>query len=192
MTRGLDVDDGELVVTNPLRPLWNGLAMLGLFTLFSILAVARVDLDKSVLRALLFLLILFVAMVAYLFLTADTVTMRTWEGRPIVLRQRRRRRTQIWLDELASVEREHIGRSETLRLTDSNGTSVAIPIRSWPQEQRLLEQIAEAAAATGAPGEVGTISEIPQPRWVRAAFPVLMYGGAVAWLSILIVLYTSR
>jgi len=176
-----------------MKPLWGGLMMFGLCATFAVAAVAEVDFFSSTPRTIGFLFLVFVAGTVYVYSTEDSVTLRVWQGRPIVLRgQRFRRRSRIWLDELASVEREQVGQRETLRLTDLRGTSVTIPLRRWPGEQQLLEEIADAAAATGAAGEVGETIEIRQSRWVRAAWPTLVYGGLIGWISVLIILEASR
>lgn len=185
-------EDAELHIANPMRPLWGGLAMFGYFALLAALAVAGVDLSSTFPTVALFFLS-FLAMIVGLSAMEDSVTVRDWQGRPIVLTEQRfRRRSRIWLDELAAVERERVGQRETLRLTDVRGTSVSIPLRNWPGEQRLLDEIADAAAATGAAGEAGDVIEIRQPRWVRAAWPALVYGGVIGWISVLIILEVSR
>lgn len=175
-----------------MRPLWGGLVMFGYFTLFAVLAVAGVDFS-STFQTIGLLFLNFLAMMVGLFAMEDSVTVRDWQERSIVLREQRfRRRSRIWLDELAAVEREQVGERETLRLSDVRGTSVSIPLRKWPGEQRLLEEIADAAAATGAAGEVGDAIETRQPRWVRAAWPALLYGGLIGWITVLVILQASR
>ena len=182
-----------LYLTSPMKPLWGGLVMFGLFATFAVAAVAEVDVFSSTLRTIGFMFLIFASGTVYASSTEDSVTLRVWQGRPLLLREQRfRRRSRIWLDELASVERELVGQRETLRLTDLRGTSVTIPLRKWPGELRLLEEIANAAAAAGAAGDVGDATDIRQPRWVRAAWPALVYGGMIGWILVLIILDASR
>jgi hypothetical protein len=182
-------EDAGIYLTSPLRPLWGGLFMFGLFATFAVTAVTGVDLDSSAVRTLGFGFAIFLGGIFFLLATEDSITVRDWQGRQIALREERfRRRSRIWLDELASVGREQSDGGQTLRLTDVRGKTLLIPLGRWPGERRLLHEIADAAVAAGASGEVGDAIHVADPIWTRVAWPFLLYGGLVGYISVLVVL----
>jgi hypothetical protein len=83
--------------------------------------------------------------------------LRLWRGS---------RAVEIHLDELASVSWEHDVGHPTLTLTDLRGAIVTIPLGTWTDEGRLLEEIESAARAAGASGSVGHPVPVRKPPWI--------------------------
>jgi hypothetical protein len=98
--------------------------------------------------------------------------LRLWHGR---------RAAEIHLDELASVRWEHDVGHPTLTLTDLRGASLTIPLGTWTDEERLLEELEAAARAAGASGSVGHAVPVRKPPWIA---PTRFAAAAVTALAL--------
>jgi hypothetical protein len=174
-------DDSDLSFTPAAQPPWRAAGAFGVLAAFAMLEVSGIDVPSVV--SPLFLPLGLVIPVTWIIsrLSGErSISIFEWDGHRFLSCERGGRVDRICLDELSSVSREREGDPPALTLIDLREAVATVPLGAWTDEKRLLTEVSEAAARSGASGGVGSSVPVSKPGWIRPAWVGLMLGTFAA------------